>query len=185
MSSKKIAVIVGSLRKGSFNKKTANALIKLAPESLSLEILDISNLPLYNEDLDINPPEAWTEFRNKLKTFDGVIIVTPEYNRSFPAAVKNAIDVGSRPYGESVWEGKTGAVISVSQGVMGGFGANQQVKQTLAFLNVIIMPQPEAYIGNAASWFDEEGNLTNESTSKFLKGFIEAYAQWVYKFCCK
>lgn len=185
MSSKKIALIVGSLRKESFNRKTANALIKLAPASLSLEILEISNLSLYNEDLDLKPPEAWTEFRDKLKTFDGVIFITPEYNRSFTAVIKNAIDIGSRPYGQSVWSGKPGAVVSVSQGTMGGFGANQQIRQTLGFLNIPIMQQPEAYIANAASWFDKEGNLINEPTAKFLKSFIDAYSKWVYELCTR
>jgi len=185
MSPKKIAVIVGSLRKESFNRKTANALIKLAPASLSLEILEISNLSLYNEDLDSKPPEAWREFRDKLKTFDGVIFVTPEYNRSFTAVIKNAIDIGSRPYGHSVWNGKPGAVISVSQGAMGGFGANHHLRQIFVFLNIPIMQQPEAYIGNAASWFDAHGNLVNEPMSKFLKNFIDSYSEWVYKICSK
>lgn len=185
MSSKRIAVIVGSLRKESFNRKVAKALIKLAPATLNLEILEISALTLYNEDLDVNPPTAWTEFRDKLKTFDGVIFVTPEYNRSFPAAIKNALDIGSRPYGQSVWNGKPGAVISVSQGAMGGFGANHHLRQTFVFLNIPVMQQPEAYIGNAASWFDANANITNESISKFLKSFIDSYSQWVYELCTK
>ena len=185
MSAKKVAVIIGSLRKESFNRKTAKALIKLAPDSINLEIVEITDLSLYNEDFDSIPPAPWVNFRNKLKTFDGVIFVTPEYNRSFTDVIKNAIDIGSRPYGQSVWSGKPGAVVSVSQGTMGGFGANQQIRQTLGFLNIPITQQPEAYIANAASWFDKEGNLINEPTAKFLKSFIDAYSKWVYELCTR
>ncbi len=178
---KKIALIVGSLRKESFNRKVANALIKLAPDLLYLEIVEISNLSLYNEDFDSNPPAPWVDFRNKIKSFDGVIFLTPEYNRSYPAAIKNALDIGSRPYGQSVWNGKPGAVISVSQGIIGGFGANHHLRQPLVFLNIPVMQQPEAYIGNAASLFDDKGSLINDSTEKFLKSFLDSYAKWVLK----
>ncbi|MFA7074262.1 MAG: NAD(P)H-dependent oxidoreductase [Endomicrobiaceae bacterium] len=181
MNAKKIAVIVGSLRKESFNRKTANILIKTAPDSLNLEILEIKDLSLYNEDIENNPPASWVTFRNKLKTFDGVIFVTPEYNRSTPAVIKNAIDIASRPYGQSAWDGKPGAVISVSQGNIGGFGANHHLRQSLVFLNVPVMQQPEAYIGNVAGLFDDEGNLTNDSTKIFLKKFLDTFSQWVYK----
>lgn len=181
MSSKKIALIVGSLRKDSFNRKVANTLIKLAPASLNLEILEIGELSLYNEDLDKNPPAPWTNFRNKLKTFDGVIFLTPEYNRSYTALIKNALDVGSRPYGQSMWDGKPGAVISVSQGALGGFGANHHLRQTFVFLNIMIMQQPEAYIGNAGTLFDANGNLINDSTKNLLQKFLESYSQWVLK----
>lgn len=181
MSSKKIALIVGSLRKNSFNRKVANTLIKLAPPSLNLEILEIGELSLYNEDFDPNPPAPWTNFRNKLKTFDGVIFLTPEYNRSVPAPMKNALDIGSRPYGQSIWDGKPGAVISVSQGAFGGFGANHHLRQTFVFLNIPVMQQPEAYIGNAGTLFDANGNLINDSTKNFLQKFLESYSQWVNK----
>lgn len=181
MSSKKIALIVGSLRKNSFNRKVANTLIKLAPPSLNLEILEIGELSLYNEDFDSNPPAPWTIFRNKLKTFDGVIFLTPEYNRSYTAPIKNALDIGSRPYGQSVWSGKPGAVISVSQGALGGFGANHHLRQPLVFLNIPVMQQPEAYIGNAGTLFDANGNLINDSTKNLLQKFLEAYSQWVNK----
>ena len=179
MTQKKIAVFVGSLRKESFNRKMAKALIALAPESLKLEIIEIGGLPLYNQDLDDNPPAAWTEFRERLKKFDGVLFVTPEYNRSVPAVLKNAIDVGSRPYGKSVWDGKPGAVMSVSPGAIGGFGANHHLRQSLVFLNVPTMQQPEAYIGNAANLFDENGNLANDSIREFVAKFIQAFAAWV------
>lgn len=179
MTRKSIAVLVGSLRKESFNRKTAKALAELAPESLKLEIVEIGGLPLYDEDLDnSNPPAAWIEFRERLLKFDGVLFVTPEYNRSVPAALKNAIDVGSRPYGKSVWDGKPGAVMSVSPGAIGGFGANHHLRQSLVFLNVPTMQQPEAYIGNAGSLFDESGNLAN-SAREFLTKYIHAFAAWV------
>ena len=179
MKSKKIAVFVGSLRKESFNRKMATALIALAPESLKLEIIEIGGLPLYNQDLDENPPVAWAEFRERLIKFDGVLFVTPEYNRSIPAVLKNALDVGSRPYGKSVWNGKPGAAMSVSPGSLGGFGANHHLRQSLVFLNVPAMQQPEAYIGNAANLFDDSGSLTNDSTREFLIKFMQAFAAWV------
>ncbi len=182
MQQKKIALIVGSLRKESFNRKMANNLIKMANQSLKLEILEISQLPMYNQDLDNDPPKEWTDFRAKLKSYDGLIFVTPEYNRSVPAVLKNAIDVGSRPYGQSAWAGKPGAVMSVSPSAMGGFGANHHLRQSLVFLNVPVMQQPEAYIGHAAEMFDEKGMIASESTQKFVGGFMEGFAQWMGHF---
>ena len=176
---KKIAIIVGSLRKESFNRKMAKALIALAPESLNLKIIEIGILPLYDQDLEDNPPKAWIEFRECLMKFDGVLFVTPEYNRSVPGVLKNAIDVGSRPYGKSVWNGKPGAVMSVSIGAIGGFGANHHLRQSLVFLNVPTMQQPEAYIGNAANLFDESGNLSNDSIKEFATKYIHSFASWV------
>ncbi len=175
----KIGVFVGSLRKESLNLKTAKAFQKLASENLSLEIVPIGDLPLYNEDLETDFPEQWKVFREKLKTFDGLLFITPEYNRSVPAVLKNAIDVGSRPYRKSSWEGKPAAVVSVSPGQMGGFGANHHLRQSLVFLDIPAMPQPEAYIGNAAALFDGDGNLVNESTIKFLTKFMDSFAKWV------
>ena len=178
----KIAVLVGSLRKESFNRKTAKAIISLAPKTLEMEIVEIGSLPFYSEDEDgLNPPPAWTSFRQKIMPFDGVLFVTPEYNRSVPAVLKNAIDVGSRPYGKSVWSGKAGAVVSVSPGAQGGFGANHHLRQSLVFLDVPAMQQPEAYIGNATELFDASGALINEKTKVFLKKFVDAYALWVVK----
>ncbi len=179
MQTTKIAVLVGSLRKESFTRKTAKALITLAPESLVPEIIEIGGLPIYNQDLEETPPAAWTEFRDRMKGFHGLLFVTPEYNRSVPAVLKNAIDVGSRPYGKSVWDGKPGAVVSVSPGALSGFGANHHLRQSLVFLNVPTMPQPEAYIGGAAKLFDDRGNLINDSTREFLKKFMDAFAKWV------
>lgn len=178
---KKIAVLVGSLRKESYNRKMAHVLSTLAPESLSLEIVEIGNLPLYNQDLDDEntPAEAWLQFRKQIRIADGVLFITPEYNRSIPGVLKNAIDVGSRPYGQSVWSKKPGAVISVSPGAIGGFGANHHLRQTFVFLDIPILQQPEAYIGGAANLFNPQGELTNEDTKKFLHQFMQAYAKWV------
>ena len=178
-TARKVAVIVGSLRKASFNRMTAKVLAALAPAELRLEIIEIGELPLYNQDQDDAPPSQYVAFREKIKAADAVLFVTPEYNRSVPGVLKNAIDVGSRPYGHSVWDGKPGAVISVSPGAVGGFGANHHLRQSLVFLNVPAMPQPEAYVGGAAALFDKQGNLTNDGTRKFLKSFIEAFAAWI------
>jgi chromate reductase len=179
MTKFKIAVLVGSLRKESWNRKTANALIALAPESMAVEIVSIGDLPLYNEDLETAPPSQWITFRKHLASFDAVLFVTPEYNRSVPAVLKNAIDVGSRPYGKSCWDGKPGAVVSVSPGNIGAFGANHHLRQSLVFLNVPAMAQPEAYIGGAASLFDNQGTLTNESTKALLTKFMDSFQLWI------
>lgn len=178
MASRKIAVIVGSLRKQSFNRKVAKALILLAPPQLEMEIVEIGQLPLYNQDDDDAPPAVYTEFRAKIKEFDGVLWVTPEYNRSVPGVLKNAIDVGSRPYGQSAWNGKPCGVVSASPGALGGFGANHHLRQSLVFLNMPAMQSPEAYIGNAGKLFDGD-NLNDESTKKFLQTYIDAFATWV------
>ncbi|WP_256010653.1 NADPH-dependent FMN reductase [Desertivirga xinjiangensis] len=179
MNKYKIAVIVGSLRKESYNLKTAKALLALAPESLSLEMLSIAELPMFNEDLEATPPHEWVTFREQIRAADGLLFLTPEYNRSVPAVLKNAIDVGSRPYGQNSWDGKPAAVVSVSIGNISGFGANHHLRQSLVFVNVPTMAQPEAYIGGATALFDESGNLTNESTRGFLKTFITAFEKWV------
>jgi chromate reductase len=179
MRNYKIGVIIGSLRKDSFNLKMAHTLESIVPVMLDLEILKIDSLPFYNEDLESNPPVEWTDFRKSLAHYDGFIFVTPEYNRSLPAVLKNALDVGSRPYGKNCWNGKPGAIITVSIGAIGGFGANHHLRQVLTFLNVPTMQQPEAYIGNAAGLFNEEGLLTNESTMTFLENFMSAYFEWI------
>lgn len=181
MESKNIAVIVGSLRKESLNLKMAKALIAIAPETLNFKIFEIGKLQMYNQDLDEIPPAAWTKFRNRLKHFDGILFVTPEYNRSVPAVLKNAIDVGSRPYGKSSWNGKPAAIVSVSPGHIGGFGANHHLRQSLVFLNVPVMAQPEAYIGNAEELFDDHGNLINKETLEFSRKFMMAFSEWVTK----
>lgn len=177
----KVAILVGSLRAASWNRKVARELIALAPPSLRPEIVEIGQLPLYNQDLDDNgkPPAEWVAFRLQVKAFDAVLFVTPEYNRSVPAPLKNAIDVGSRPYGQSAWDGKPGAVVSVSPSAIGGFGANHHLRQSLVFLNVPCLPMPEAYIGDIAKRFDEKGALSDQSTREFLQKFMAAYADWV------
>lgn len=174
-----VAVLVGSLRRDSINRKVAHALIEIAPATLKPEIVEISQLPLYNQDGDANPPEQWSEFRNRIRGADAVLFVTPEYNRSVPAPLKNAIDVGSRPYGQSAWYGKPGAVISASPSAIGGFGANHHLRQSLVFLNVPAMQQPEAYIGGADKLFDANGKLVNEGTRKFLQDFMRAFSDWI------
>jgi chromate reductase len=179
MATRKIAVLVGSLRKESFTRKVAKTLMLLAPPTLDMEIVEIGQLPLYNEDDDTaNPPATFTEFRNRIRDVDGVLFCTPEYNRSIPAVLKNAIDVGSRPYGQAVWNGKPCAVVSVSPGAIGGFGANHHLRQCLPFLNMPCMPAPEAYVGGVAAKFNGD-KLTDESTRKFLQGFVDAFATWV------
>lgn len=179
---KKIAVIVGSLRKESYNRKIAQEMIRLSEGKLEMKIVEIADLPLYTEDLDQNPPEAWTSFREQIKGVDGLLIVSPEYNRTIPGALKNAVDVGSRPYGSSVWPGKPGAVVTSSISSLGGLAANHHIRQAFVFVDVPLMQQPEAYIGNAAEIFKEDGKTLVADTEKFLSDFIDAFHQWVEKF---
>jgi chromate reductase len=174
-----VAVLVGSLRKGSFNRMTANTLAVLAPPDLHLSIVEIRPLSVYDQDLDAAPPAPWVAFRDRIRRADAVLFVTPEYNRSVPGVLKNAIDIGSRPYGQSAFAGKPAGVVSVSPGSQGAFGANQHLRQSLVFLDMPAMQQPEAYIGGAAGLFDAAGQLTNESTRVFLRAFIEAFDRWV------
>jgi len=179
MENLSVAVFVGSLRKGSFSRSLAHVLAELAPASLRLEIVEIGDLPLYNPDLDEGtPPAAWTAFRDKVRAVDGVLFVTPEYNRSVPAALKNALDVGSRPYGHSVWSGKPGAVVSASPGAIGGFGANHHLRQSLVFLDVPVLQQPEAYLGSVDKLLDGDGKLASDRTRPFLAEFMERFSQW-------
>ena len=178
MAPRSVAVFVGSLRKESFNRKMARALMELAPPSLKFDNVEIGQLPLYNQDDDDggHPPAAYTAFRQRVKAVDAVLFVTPEYNRSVPGVLKNAIDVGSRPYGQSAWEGKPGAIVSVSPGAIGGFGANHHLRQSFVFLNMPVLQQPEAYIGNASKLFDKEGALASDETRALFKKFIDAFA---------
>ena len=176
---RKVGVFVGSLRKDSFTRKVANAIAKLAPPSLKLEFIEIAHVSPYNQDLETAPPADWVAFRQKVSAVDAVLFATPEYNRSVPGVLKNAIDVASRPYGKSAWNGKPGAVVSTSPGAVSGFGANHHLRQMLVFLDVPAMQQPEAYIGGVDKLFDASGNLTNESTREFLKKFIDAFAAWI------
>src|SRR5262249_20136517 len=180
-STREVAVFVGSLRKDSFNRKMAKALADLAPDGLKLGIVEIGQLSLYNQDDDVpgKVPPAWQALRDRVKAADAVLFVTPEYNRSVPGVLKNAIDVVSRPYGQSAFDGKPGAVISVSPGAIAGFGANHHLRQMMVFLNVPMLQQPEAYIGGAANLFDDKGNVTNPTTREFLGKFMQAFATWI------
>jgi chromate reductase, NAD(P)H dehydrogenase (quinone) len=175
-----IAVLVGSLRRESYSRKVARALQALAPAALKLQIVEIGDLTMYNEDVDAaGAPPAWTTFRERIKAADGLIFVTPEYNRSVPGVLKNALDVGSRPYGQGAWNGKPGAVVSVSPGTLGAFGANHHLRQSLVFVDVLTLQQPEVYLASVGGMFDAAGALTSEPTREFLAKFLDAFARWV------
>ena len=176
-----VVVLVGSLRKESLNRKMAIALRAMAPQSLKLEIVEIRDLPLYNQDLDAAPPAEWEAFRAAIRPKDAVLFVTPEYNRSVPGVLKNAVDVGSRPYGHSVWTKKPGAIVSASPGALGGFGSNHHLRQSCVFLDMPIMPQPEAYLGHIGDAFGEDGRLKDEKLAGLMGSFMAAYADWVEK----
>lgn len=176
-----VAVIVGSLRKESFSRKLAKAIAAVAPAHLKFDFVDIGQLQFFNQDLEATPTAEWTAFRDRVKAADAVLFVTPEYNRGVPGVLKNAIDVGSRPYGSSVWNGKPAAVVSNSPGAIGGFGAYHQLRQSLVFLNMPTVNQPETYVGGVAAMFDEKGELTNEATREFLTGFAQVFADGIEK----
>lgn len=176
----KVGVFIGSLRRDSLSRKYAKVLAGLAPAGLGFETIEIGDVPFYNEDLDQGqPPASWSRLREKVAALDAVLFVTPEYNRSVPAVLKNALDVASRPYGKSAWDGKPGAVVSLSPGGVGGFGANHHLRQSLVCLNVPTLQQPEAYIGGAAALLDASGTLINEGTHGFLSGFMRKFADWI------
>lgn len=183
MAKKTIGVFVGSARRDSYNKKIALEVCKYLPADFEVKMMDMANLPLYNQDYDDdgNTPKAWDEFRKQVAELDAFFFVTPEYNRSMPPLLKNALDIASRPYGQNRWNAKPGAIMSVSTGAIGGFGSNNQLRQTMAFLNVFVMQQPEGYIGNIPNLIDENGNVV-EKTRDFLRIYAEAYANWVKRF---
>jgi chromate reductase, NAD(P)H dehydrogenase (quinone) len=178
-SSIEVGVLVGSLRKASFSRRMAMALHHLAPPHLRLSVIEIGAMPLYNQDDEAAPPEPWLGFRARVKAADALLFVTPEYNRSIPAVLKNAIDVGSRPKGSSVFDAKPAAVISLSPGVLGAFGANHHLRQCLMCLNVATMPAPEAYIGGADKLFGDDGSIVVDSTRQFLDTFMQGFARWI------
>ena len=179
MATKKIAIVVGSLRKDSFSGKIAKTMIGLAQGKLDMEIVEIRDLPMYNQDDDTEtPPPAFTTFREQIRAADGVLFITPEYNRSVPGALKNAIDVGSRPYGKAAWVNKPCAIVSQSPGALGGFGANHHLRQMLPFLNMPTMPAPEAYIGGVAGKYEGD-KLIDESSRAFFQKFMAAVDAWV------
>lgn len=181
-----VAVVVGSLRKESVSRKVAHALAALAPEHLTFRIVEIGDLPLYDEDVEASgAPASWTRLREELRQSDAVLFVTPEYNRSVPGALKNAIDVGSRPYGSSAWAGKPAAVMSLSPGAIGGFGANHHLRQSLVFLDMPVLQQPEAYVSNAFGLFGDDGELASDSTRDFFRSFVDAFAAWIDRTAAK
>jgi chromate reductase len=177
-----VGVLVGSLRTGSYSRRMAHALAKLAPGPLRLSIIEIGALPLYNQDLEAAPPDPWVAFRRDIKASGALLFVTPEYNRSIPSPLKNAIDVGSRPKGAAVWNGKPAAVLSVSPGVLGAFGANHHLRQCLMCLFVPTMPTPEAYIGGVDKLLTDDDDVAVPATRDFLAQFMHAFADWAARF---
>jgi len=173
-----VLAIVGSLRRESYTRRLAQALAHVAPPSLAVEIAGVGDLPLYNEDEE-STVAAWAAFRARAKRADAILFATPEYNRTIPGGLKNAIDVGSRPYGQSVWAGKPAAVISTSPGAMGAFGANHQLRQALVFLDMPTMQQPEAYLGGVDHMFDARGQFVEERTRNYCAHFMQSFEQWI------
>lgn len=177
----KIAIVVGSLRKDSINLKVAKSLCAMAHERLNCDIVPIGDLPLYNQESDASPPEQYVRFRKEIAAADGVLFVTPEYNRGMPGVLKNAIDVGSRPYGSSVWNQKPAAIVSASPGGIGGFGANHQVRQAAVFLNMPVMQHPEAYLGHVTdASFDADGCLNDGPLKDLILSLSKAFGDWVH-----
>ncbi|HET9428569.1 MAG TPA: NAD(P)H-dependent oxidoreductase [Allosphingosinicella sp.] len=180
MNAHRIAIVVGSLRKDSINRKVARSLCAFAGDRLACEIVEIGDLPLYNQEYDSDSPEPYDRFRARIAEADGVLFVTPEYNRGVPGVLKNAIDVGSRPYGHSVWDKKPAAIVTASPGSIGGFGANHQLRQSCVFLNMPVMQQPEAYLGHVGDdAFDQDGCLKEGKLKDLLVKLAAAFADWV------
>lgn len=180
MSQYRIAVVVGSLRKDSFNRKLADALVKLAPPEFRFEQVRIDDLPLYNQDDDGNQAEAVQRIKRQIRSVHGLLFVTPEYNRSIPGVLKNALDNASRPYGDSAWAGKPAGVLGVSIGAVGTAMAQQHLRNVLAYLDVPTLAQPEAFIQVKEGLFDEAGNIGSESRG-FLQAWMDRYVAWVKK----
>ncbi|RYF78654.1 MAG: NAD(P)H-dependent oxidoreductase [Comamonadaceae bacterium] len=179
MSQYQIAVVVGSIRADSFNRKLALALAHLAPPEFTFEHVRIDTLPLYNQDLDGKQPAEVQTFKSRIAAAQGVLFVTPEYNRSIPGVLKNALDHGSRPYGQSVWGGKPAGVIGVSVGAIGTALAQQHLRNILAYLDVPTLGQPEAFIQAKDDLFDDKGHIGNEGSKKFLQSWVDKYTAWV------
>jgi NAD(P)H-dependent FMN reductase/ketosteroid isomerase-like protein len=174
-----LGVIVGSLRQESWSRKLAKALIERAPERVACRTIEIGDLPLYNEDLDTRPPAAWTKFRAQVGEVDALLFITPEYNRSIPGCLKNALDVGSRPEGANAFDGIPAGVVSCTPYQMGAFGANHALRQTFVFLNMPLMQQPEAYIGRVDALFGDKGQVSSTKTDKILIGFMASLVEWI------
>lgn len=180
MASYKIAILVGSLREGSINRKIAQSICAMRDDNLDCSMVEIGDLPLYNQDLDGNPPEQWVRFRERVAAADGVLFVTPEYNRSVPGVLKNAIDIGSRPYGHSVFDKKPAAIVTASPGAIGGFGANHHLRQSCVFLNMPMMLQPEAYLGGVTDdSFDADGCLKDGPLRDVVGKLAKAFSGWI------
>ena len=176
----RIAIVVGSLRKDSINRKIARSMCAIRGDNLECAIVEIGNLPLYNQDLDGDPPGEWVEFREQIAAADGILFCTPEYNRGVPGVLKNAIDVGSRPYGKSAWAKKPAAIVSASPGGIGGFGANHQLRQSCVFLDMPVMQQPEAYLGHVTDdSFDADGCLKDGPLKDLVARLAHAFHDWV------
>ena len=178
----KIAIIVGSLREGSYNRRIARSVCAIRGDDLECEMVEIGDLPLYNQDFDsmAQQPEQYVRFRDQVRGADGILFCTPEYNRGVPGVLKNAIDVGSRPYGQNVWDKKPAAIISASIGAIGGFGANHQLRQACVFLNMPVMQQPEAYLGNVSDdHFDADGCLKEGPLKDVVTKLAHAFHDWV------
>ncbi len=173
-----IAVVVGSLRKDSFNRKLATALGRLAPAEFVFKQVEIGDLPLYNQDDDANPAASVVRLKQAIKSADGLLFVTPEYNRSMPGVLKNALDHASRPYGQSVWAGKPGAVVGITIGTSGTALAQQHLRNVLAYLDVATMGQPEIFLQNKEGFFDADGNIGPESRD-FLQGWMDRFVTWI------
>lgn len=184
MKTQKIGVLVGSARKGAYSRAVAETITAMLPEGYAPSIISIADLPMFNQDYDDegSTPAEWKRFRKDIAEADAYLFVTPEHNRSFPALLKNALDIASRPYGQNVWSGKPAAIVSVSPGAIGGMAANHHLRQVLSFLNMYTMQQPECYVSNIASALDDKGTVTDGKTVAFLKSFADAYAHWVAKF---
>ncbi len=181
MKKTKVAIVVGSLRKESFNRKVANEMIRLAPENLELEIVEIKDLTFFSEDIENDPPQSWTDFKTGISNSDAVLFVSPEYNRTIPGGLKNAMEIGSRPPKQRSWTGKPGAVVTVSPGAIGGLGANLTIRNAALSLNIPMMHQPEAFIGGIKDRLLEDGKTVNEKTEKFLTDFLVAFEKWIHK----
>jgi chromate reductase len=174
-----IAVVVGSLRRESFNRQLAQAVISLAPADFTFEFLDIGSLPLYSQDYDADYPEVAKHLKQRIEAADGLLFVTPEYNRSMPGVLKNALDWGSRPWGTNSWGNKPGAVIGTSLGATGTALAQQHLRNVLAYLDVATLGQPEVFIKHDPSVINEKGEIVNDGTRKFLQTFVDRYVAWV------
>ncbi|MEO8098031.1 MAG: NAD(P)H-dependent oxidoreductase [Acidobacteriota bacterium] len=170
--------IPGSLRKQSYNHGALRAAQQLTPEGVTIELFDLTDIPLYNQDLDATPPASVTAFKAKIRAADAILFATPEYNFSIPGVLKNAIDWASRPYGDSAWTGKPVAVMGASVGTLGSARAQYHLRQTFVFLNMFPLNQPEVLIANASEKFDKDGNLTDEKTKQFIRQQLEALAAW-------